>query len=315
MPVDPTLQGMLDAVNAHGVPEWSGLPPAERRERMHEVTRPLFEEMCEEAGAVAAVKDRRIPVPGGECGVRVYTPPGTPPFPALVYFHGGAFWLGDVDQSDAACRDLAHRVGAVVVSVNYRLAPEHPFPIPLEDCYAATVWTAEQVAELGVDGTRLAVGGGSAGGNLAAAVALLARDRGGPALCFQWLDIPVTDSRLDTESMREFGEGYLLTKAAMLEGWEYYVPDPEHRANPYASPMHAADVSGLPAALVTTAEYDPLRDEGEAYGRRLADAGVETKIRRYDGGIHGFGAFTAILPLARQHRDDAVAALRDAFDA
>jgi len=314
MPVDPTIQRILDSVNSRGATEWSGLPPAERREQMREATRPLFEEMCQEPGAVADVTDRRVTVTDGEIGVRVCTPLAAPPFPALVYFHGGAFWLGDVDQTDRACRDLSHRVGAVVVSVDYRLAPEHPFPIPLEDCFAATVWTAEHASELGIDGTHLAVGGGSAGGNLAAAVALLARDRGRPPICFQWLDIPVTDSRLDTDSMRAFGEGYLLTKAAMLEGWEYYAPDPADRANPYASPMHATDLSGLPPALVTTAEYDPLRDEGEAYGRRLTEVGVSTTIRRYDGGIHGFGAFTAILPLARQHRDDVVAALRAAFE-
>jgi acetyl esterase len=313
MPVDPTVQSILDAVNARGEPEWAGLPAAERRGHMREAMRTIFEELAEPPGAVADVADRVVPVADGGIVVRVYTPLGDPPFPTLVYFHGGAFWLGDVDQPDAGCRDLAHRVGAVVASVDYRLAPEHPFPIPVEDCYAATVWAVEHAAELGIDPARVAVGGGSAGGNLAAAVALMARDRSGPALCFQWLDIPVTDSRLDTDSMRAFSESYLLTKAAMLEGWEFYCPDPEVRANPYASPMHAADLAGLPAALVTTAEFDPLRDEGEAYAARLAADGVPAAVRRYDGMIHGFGAFTAILPTARQCRNDVVAALRDSF--
>jgi acetyl esterase len=313
MPVDPTIQGILDAVNTRGVPEWADLPPAERRVHMREGMRPLFEELCETPGTLESVEDRRVPVATGDVGVRVYTPVGVPPFPALVYFHGGAFWLGDVDQPDVACRDLACRTSAVVVSVDYRLAPEHPFPTPAEDCFAATAWTIAHAADLGIDASRVAVGGGSAGGNLAAAVALMARDRGKPHLCFQWLDIPVTDSRLDTESMRAFGEGYLLTKAAMLEGWEFYVPDPAERTNPYASPMHAPDLAQLPPALVTTAEYDPLRDEGEAYAARLAAAGVPATVRRYNGMIHGFGAFTAILPTARQHRDDVVAALRAAF--
>ncbi|MGH9026735.1 MAG: alpha/beta hydrolase [Acidimicrobiia bacterium] len=313
MPVDPTIQGILDAVNARSFDETAGLPPSERRIQMRQATEQIFVELAETPGAVAAVTDHRVPVDGVEITVRVYTPQGVPPFPALVYFHGGAFWLGDVDLSDPPCRDLAHRTGSVVASVDYRLAPENPFPIPVEDCFAALAWTVAQSAELGVDVNRVAIGGSSAGGNLAAAVALMARDRGGPAVCFQWLDIPVTDSRLDTPSMREFAEGYLLTKGAMLEGWAFYVPDLDDRANPYASPMHAADVSGLPPAFVTTAEYDPLRDEGEAYGARLADAGVVTTIQRYDGMIHGFGLFTAILPTARECRDDVVAALRSAF--
>jgi acetyl esterase len=313
MPVDPTIQGILDAVDARPADDTATLPPAERRAHMREIMRTIFEELAEPPGTVGAVIDHRVAVEAGAITVRVYTPLGEPPFPALVYLHGGAFWLGDVDQSDIGCRDLAHRTGAVVASVDYRLAPEHPFPIPVEDCFAALQWTVAHAAELGIDPDRVAVGGSSAGGNLAAAVALMACDRGGPRLCFQWLDIPVTDSRLDTESMRRFGEGYLLTKAAMLEGWTFYVPDPDDRVHPYASPMHAPDVGGLPPALVTVAEFDPLRDEGEAYGARLAAAGVPTTVRRYEGMIHGFGAFTAILPTARACRDDVAGALRSAF--
>jgi acetyl esterase len=313
MPVDPTIQQILDAVNARPQPAWAGLPHGERRAVMREGMRPLFEELAEAPGAVAAVDDHQVPVDGDDITVRVYTPPGEPPFPALVYFHGGAFWLGDIDQPDTACRDLASRVRAVVASVDYRLAPEHPFPTPPEDCYSATVWASTHAPELGIDRDRIAIGGASAGGALAAAVALMARDRGGPRIAFQWLDIPVTDSHMDSDSFREFSEGYLLTKAAMLEGWEFYVPDPAQRSNPYASPMHAADVSGLPPALVTTAELDPLRDEGEAYGRRLEAAGVPTIVRRYDGMIHGFGAFTGILEASRRCRDDVAAALREAL--
>jgi acetyl esterase/lipase len=313
MPVDPTIQALLDEVNAQEQADMSALPAAEQRARIDPLMQQLFVALAEPGPELPDVRDLPVVVGTDEITVRVYTPDAAGQLPAHVYFHGGAFWLGDLEQGDADCRFLARDAGCVVVSVDYRLAPEHPFPIPAEDCYAATAWVVEHAAELGVDPTRVSVGGASAGGILAAAVSLMARDRGGPNLVFQVLDIPVTDSRMNTASYEDFAEGYLLTRAAMEQGWGYYLADPADAVNPYASPMHATDLAGLPPALIVTAQYDPLRDEGEEYGRRLQAAGVPATIRRWDGMIHGSAAFTKLLPQARQCRADVAALLREAY--
>jgi acetyl esterase len=201
----------------------------------------------------------------------------------------------------------------VVVSVDYRLAPEHKFPAAAEDAYAATQWVADHADELGGDPDRIAVAGDSAGGNLAAVVALMARDRGGPPLRFQLLVYPVTDFSFDTDSYRENAEGYFLHRASMEWYWRQYLASDDDGIDPYASPLRADDVTGVPPAMVITAEYDPLRDEGEAYGRKLADAGVDVSIRRFDGMFHGFFSMGAFLDGAKQATDDAHAALRDAL--
>jgi acetyl esterase len=263
---------------------------------------------------LAVVRDTSVPVDGGAIDVRIYEGEGKAPRPAFVYFHGGAWWLGDLEQGDALCRTIAAELGCSVVSVAYRLAPEHKFPVPFEDCFAATQWVARNAAELGVDAGRLAVGGGSAGGNLAAAVALAARDRSGPNLCFQLLDIPVTDVSMQAPSHTENAEGYLLTRAGMEQGWDHYLARPEDGRSPYASPLLAEDLRDLPPALVLTAEFDPLRDEGEDYARRLAGAGVPVTLRRFEGMIHGFAAMTKLLPQARECRAMVVQALRGAFE-
>ncbi len=221
--------------------------------------------------------------------------------------------MGTIAMTENECRHVVRDVGCVVVSVGYHLAPEHKFPIPLEDCYAATTWIVEHSAELAIDPERVAVGGGSAGGNLAAAVSLMARDRGEPKLLLQVLDGPATDSSMKTPSMEENGQGYLLTKEAMQQFWDHYLRGPDDARNSYASPAFAEDLSGLPPALVLTAEYDPLRDEGEEYGRRLQAAGVPAMVSRYDGMIHGFTFFTKVLPAAREARAEVSAALRRAF--
>ena len=221
--------------------------------------------------------------------------------------------MGNIAMTEDECRHVVRDVGCVVVSVDYHLAPEHKFPIPLDDCYAATTWVIDHAAELAVDPERVAVGGGSAGGNLAAAVALMARDRGGPKLLFQVLDVPVIDSRMKTPSMEENAQGYMLTKAWVQQAWDHYLRAPDDARNPYASPAFAEDQSGLPPALVMTAEYDPLRDEGEEYGRRLQAAGVPATVSRYDGMVHGFIFFTKFLPAAREGRTEVIAALRRAF--
>jgi acetyl esterase len=218
--------------------------------------------------------------------------------------------IGDLDSHDETCRRLCARAGVQVIAVHYRRAPETTFPGAAEDCYAATAWVAGHAASLGIDPGRIAVGGDSAGGNLAAAVALMAQARGGPQLCFQMLIYPVTDADFDTASYRDNAEGYLLSRRAMQWFWDQYVPDLEQRLEPFAAPLRAESLEGLPPALVQTAEYDPLRDEGEAYALALEQAGVPVERQRYDGLIHGFFGMQDTVAAARPALDQAVAALR-----
>jgi len=246
--------------------------------------------------------------------VRIYTPEvSAEPLPVLVLFHGGGFIAGSPDSHDGGARELCALAQAIVVSVDYRLAPENRFPAAAEDCHAALLWAAAHAAELGGDATRLAITGDSAGGNLAAAVALMNRDRGGPALALQVLVYPVIDPACATPSARANGEGYLLTTASMKWMWSLYVNGADDYANPYAAPIAAASLAGLPPALVITAEFDPLRDEGEAYGRALEAAGVPTTISRYDGMIHGFASCFDITPRAREAAGEVARALQAAW--
>jgi len=263
---------------------------------------------------VARVQDRTIPGPGGDLPVRIYWPEADGPLPILVYFHGGGWVICSLDTHDGTCRQLANRAGCIVVSVDYRLAPEHRFPAAADDCYAATVWAAEHAEELGGDRARVAVGGDSAGGNLAAVVALMARDRGGPALVFQLLVYPVIDRDLDRHpSMTENASGYLLERDDMDWFWGLYLGDDADAESPYAAPARATSLAGLPPALVLTAEYDPLRDEGEAYGRRLQAEGVAATVSRYDGLVHGFFGMSALVERAADALEEAADALRRAF--
>nr|WP_283102291.1 alpha/beta hydrolase [Haloplanus sp. XH21] len=240
------------------------------------------------------VRTLSIPGPGGDpttpLSVRTYTPPGDG-HPVLVYFHGGGWVRGDLDTHDGICRLLARAADCVVVSVDYRRAPEHPFPTPVHDAYAATAWAAEHAAIAGGDPGRVAVGGDSAGGNLAAAVTLLAREHGGPSIDHQVLLYPITDHAFDTDSYAENAEGYLLSQASMRWYWARYLADDIDGANPYASPLRARDLSDLPTATVVTAGYDPLRDEGAAYADRLQAAGVSVTHAHYPGMVHVFASF------------------------
>ncbi|MFI5953906.1 alpha/beta hydrolase [Cryptosporangium sp. NPDC051539] len=242
------------------------------------------------------VTEVRIPVTGscgwsgcadcadGSINAIVYRPDGVENAPAYLNFHGGGFWIGgglDVLRAGAAVHGArARTLGVVVVDVDYRMAPEHKFPLPVEDCFAALTWVAANAEQLGADPGRLAVGGGSAGGNLATAVALMCRDRGGPALSAQVLNIPVTSSGCNTGSMRLFAEGYTMTRQNALETWDMYLAAPADAYEPYASPMHASHLRGLPPALIVLGDYDVLRDEGIAYGGRLIDDGVTVTMRR-----------------------------------
>ena len=306
MPLDPQAQFVLDAMAATGAVLSPDLTPEELRAGM-DAGRAAVE--VEEVGAV---EDRTIPGPdGAPLPVRIYTPAdgaGDAPRPVVVFFHGGGWVIGSIDSHDATVRQMVNRTGMVWVSVDYRLAPEHPFPAGLHDCYAAVEWAVAEAASFGGDPSRLAVAGDSAGGNLAAAVALLARDRSGPAIGFQLLVYPCCDLDPDRwPSMRENAEGYLLSRA-MMDWFTGHTFADEHRTDPYAAPVHATDLSGLPPALVVTAEYDPLRDEGEHYGNLLQAAGVPCTVTRYDGMIHGFFGM-AVLDKARAAQEQAAAAL------
>jgi acetyl esterase len=245
--------------------------------------------------------------------VRVYTPAGTGPFPALVYFHGGGWVLGGIESHDDLCRVLTNRAGCVTVSVDYRLAPESKFPAAAEDAFAATRWVAENAVAIGADPARIAVGGDSAGGNLSAVVAQMTRDRGGPQLAHQVLLYPAVDAAMDTASYRTNADGYLLTRADMIWFWKHYLSSEAERSNPYASPLRAKNMAGLAPALILTAEYDPLRDEGEAYGVRLRQAGVPVTCTRYDGAIHGFVSLSNVADIGKKGVEQVSAALRAAF--
>jgi acetyl esterase len=308
MPLDPQSRFLLDQLAARGGPALHELDVPAARQAFEALRLPVPGE------PVAAVEALRLPGPDGEVPARLYVPEGAPAASAaLVYFHGGGWVIGSPDTHENLCRALANRSGARVVSVDYRLAPEHRWPAAAEDCYAVTCHLAEQGAALGVDGARLAVAGDSAGGNLAAVVALLARERGGPRLRHQVLLYPVTDHDFERPSYRENGADYFLTTEAMRWFWDHYVPDPGDRDDWRAAPLRAEKLAGLPPATVLTAEYDPLRDEGEAYAERLREAGVPTTLRRYDGQIHGFVSMLDLLEAGRRAADEIGAALRRAL--
>ena len=249
---------------------------------------------------VADVRDVMAPGPGGEIPIRLYTPDGKGPFGVLVFFHGGGWVVGNLETSDFYCRAVTNAARCIIASVNYRHAPEHKFPAAVDDAYAATLWIHEHAPEFNGDPARLAVGGSSAGGNLAPAVTMIARDRGRPPIVFQALNVPVTDHNLDSASYVKNGEGFGLTRAAMRWFWDHYLQSDADGAHPYASPLRAKDLRGLPPAFVQTAEYDPLRDEGEAYARRLVEAGVKVTLKRYDSMIHMFLGPDSIPDLGRE---------------
>ena len=306
MPLDPQIVTVMEAVAALGLPPNNEVSPEQAR--INGKMRPRAP-----GPEVGKVEDRTIPGPGGEIPVRIYTPPGSGPFPGLAWFHGGGWVVGDLDTADGVSRHMCAGAGCVVVSVDYRLAPETKFPGAADDCYAATQWLAANAASLNVDSSRIATGGDSAGGNLSAAVSLMSRDQGGCDLVFQLLVYPVTERNFDTVSYIDNGQGYSLTREGMVWFWDHYLASDADATNPYAAPMHAADLSGLPPALVITAEYDPLRDEGEVFGQKLAAAGVPTVCTRYDGMIHGFFGMSAAVDKAKEAVDQAATSLREAF--
>ncbi|MCX6625943.1 MAG: alpha/beta hydrolase [Acidobacteria bacterium] len=275
-----------------------------------------LEEALEFSGApepVAVVEDRVIPNGEHALGVRVYRPSVEGALPVLVFFHGGGWVFGDLETMDRPCRVLANSIPAVVVSVDYRLAPEYPFPVPCEDAFRVLQYVAGHAVEYGIDASRLAVGGDSAGGNLAAAVALMARDRGGPRIAFQLLIYPVTDFADERPSMAECAEGFGLTRAGMVWFWKQYARTEVDARSAYASVVNARTLAGVAPALIITAECDVLRDQGEAYGELLRAAGVQVEVQRYPGMIHGFYPLRAAVDASREAQAYSALALRRAF--
>jgi acetyl esterase len=293
----PEVRALLEMMDAQGAPPLETQDPVEARTARLEPMKLLGGQPAE----LGRVDDLSAPGPAGDIPLRLYASERGGLRPALVYFHGGGFVFGNLDTHDAVCRAIAKESGAVVIAVDYRLAPEHKFPAAVDDSYAATVWVAANAERLGIDARRIAVGGDSAGGNLATVVAMRCRDARGPALAAQVLIYPVADvSTFETGSHRELGEGYFLTRAAMEWFTGHYLASADHKRHPEASPLLAPNLRSLPPALVITAEFDPLRDEGEAYGKRLQDAGVPVTISRYPGMIHGFVSMQGVVSGGRQ---------------
>lgn len=306
MMLDPQIAQIITALDA-GFPPVHTMTGAQARETIR--SRFVAPETPEQVGEV---RDSTVRGPGGGIGVRIYRPAAmTGPVPTLVYAHGGGFVFCDLDSHDGLCRAFTNSIPAVVVSVAYRLAPEHRWPAAAEDVFAVTQWAARNADALGGDANRIVVGGDSAGGNLAAAAALMARDRGAPTLAAQLLIYPMISPTCDTESYRTFGEGFYNPRPALQWYWDQYVPSATDRQHPYAAPL-TADLRGLAPAVVVTAGHDPLRDEGRAYGDALESAGVAMTRMDFEGGIHGFMTMP-MLELAQQARKEVCSHLAALF--
>jgi acetyl esterase len=312
VPLDPQARAVLERITRAKLPPYPELGPAAVRE--------LYRETRGRLGAappeVAGVESVRAPGPAGAIPIRLYRPLGAGAeerLPALVYFHGGGWTFGDLDTHDVICRELANLARCAVASVDYRLAPEHKFPAAVEDAVAATGWVAREARALGLDPGRIAVGGDSAGGNLAAVVALAARDAGGPALAMQLLIYPATDMAADAPSHREFADGYVLTRDAILWSRANYLRSPDDLADWHASPLRAPDLSRLPPAYVVTCGFDPLRDEGQAYAERLRAAGVPVTYECFEGMVHGFVTMGGAIAAAHHALYRCAQGLRQAF--
>lgn len=310
--LDPQVQALLEKMKERGA--FSGLATPADVERARKAYL-AFSQYSGQAEPVLSVKDRRIPGPGGAIPIRIYKPREGAGLPVVVYFHGGIFITGSLDTHDVVLRRLANRSGAIIVSVGYRLAPEHPYPAAPEDSYAATRWVAAHAGEIGGDGTRLAVAGDGAGGNLAAVVTEMARDRGGPALRFQVLICPITSRFLGTGSRWEFRNGPTLNRDGLWHHLALYIPVATDLRDPYISPLAATTFRGLPPALIITAEFDLTRDEAEQYAHQLLDGGVHVTVSRYQGMVHGFFHMAVVLDAGKRCIDEIARALQDQMGA
>jgi acetyl esterase len=308
--LDPVNKQILDELAALGAPPIHQMNPVDARRGDLILAAACQGNVPREQ--LGSIEDRSIPGPSGEIPVRIYRPKAGSPCGALIYLHGGGWVVGSIEGHDEVCRRLSNESGAVVVSVGYRLAPEHKFPAGLDDCYAAVNWVSANAAALAYPAGRVAVGGDSAGGNLAAAVALMARERGGPGLALQLLIYPSISASLDWPSVREFS-GYFVVTEDIRWFMNHYLRSPDDASNQYAFPMNAKDLRGLPPALVIVAEMDPLRDQGEAYATRLRGAGVPTTLSRYDGVTHVFVNMAPRLEAGRKAIKEAGTAIRAVF--
>ncbi len=302
MPVDPHIAPLLELLET--VPPMSEGSPEAAREAFRQLT--VAGRQAEQVVPVRSVEDLVVPGPGGDLSARVYRPEAEEPVPTVMLFHGGGWVIGDLDTHDNMARSICRDCSAVVVSLDYRLAPEAPFPAAVEDAVAATRWVGERLADFGGD-QRLAVAGDSAGGNLSAVVAQQLRDSGGPALAAQLLVYPATDVSGDYASRTENAEGYFLDLPTMAWFMEHYAADAVAHGDPRISPLRHPNLADLPPAVIVTAEYDPLRDEGEAYAARLSEAGVQVEVRRFDGMIHGFFDMGLYSPGAQAAVDESCA--------
>lgn len=307
---DPELAAMIPSLPVES--DWSDMEAA--RKQMGELLELALAGQPEPAGM--SFEDRMIRSVDGvrELRVRVYRPDGaSAALPGVLYIHGGGFCTGSIEMEHQGAATAATKAEAVVVSVDYRLAPEHPFPAGIDDCYTALVWMSENAGELGIDAERLAVMGGSAGGGLAAGTALMARDRGGPKLCFQVLNIPELDDRLETRSMKQFTDTPLWNRPNAIVSWRYYLGEAlGGDVSPYAAPARAENLSGLPPAYVSTMEYDPLRDEGIRYALRMLEQGVQVELHQFPGTFHG-SAMMANAEVSKRSSQEMMSALRRAL--
>ena len=311
MSLDPKLQAFMERTGLLTKPGSAPRRPevilAESRESVKQATVAPGSTL----EPVAHIENLVIPGPAGDLPVRLYTPEGIGPFPVLMFFQKS--WVhGNLDTHEMMCRSLCGGADCLVMTVDYRLAPENPFPAAVEDCYAATSWMSVHATEFQGDPTRIAVGGESGGGNFAAAVALMGRDRGGPMLTFQLLICAAADFRVTTDSWKDY-DGYIIPKEEFLIVRDFYAPSEEKRIHPYAAPSLASNLHQLPPALIITAECCPIRDGGELYGRRLLEAGVPATVSRYDGMIHSFMHLGSLVPQANQALDEVIHALQTAF--
>lgn len=308
MPLDPQVKALLDQMAEAGMPPFEQMTVPQAREAAW-----AFVDLQGPGPDVASVTHRFITTPTADIPIRIYTPEGQGPFPAIVYLHGGGWVILNIEVCDATLRALANDTGCVVVAPNYQKAPEHKFPVPFDDAWAATNWVAGHADELGIDPDRIAVGGDSAGGNLAATVALQARDQGGPDLAYQLLLYPAVDHDLDKPSTIEHAEGYMLERASIRWFSDHYLADPADRDDWRACPLRAEDHSGLAPALVVTAEFDPLHDHGRLYADRLREAGVPVTHSNYSGMIHGFYWMQAVCDQSRRLHEEIAERVRAAL--